>query len=54
MSNTIKSIKPDVEITGNPKPPRSGSFEVETDGVLVFSRLKTNKFPTDSEIKSWF
>jgi len=54
VSKIIKSIKSDAKVIGNPKPPRGGSFEVAIDGVLVFSKLKKDKFPTESDIKSWF
>jgi predicted Rdx family selenoprotein len=36
----------DVEL----KPGRSGQFDVTIDGTLAFTRAKTGRFPTDSEI----
>jgi predicted Rdx family selenoprotein len=32
------------------KPGRSGQFDVTIDGALTFTRAKTGRFPTDSEI----
>ena len=32
---------------------RTGSFEVEIDGKLVFSKLKKGRFPMDEEIEKW-
>ena len=32
---------------------RTGSFEVEIDDKLVFSKLQEDRFPTDAEIESW-
>lgn len=32
------------------KPGRSGQFDVTIDGNLAYTRSKTGRFPTDSEI----
>jgi len=32
---------------------RTGSFEVEIDGKLVFSKLKEDRFPTETEMEAW-
>ena len=34
------------------RPGRSGQFDVTVDGVLKYTRSKTGRFPTDSEIES--
>ena len=31
-------------------PGKAGSFEVTVDGKLVYSKLKTGKYPTNEEI----
>tara|TARA_B100000941_G_scaffold49875_1_gene31661 strand:- start:9572 stop:9724 length:153 start_codon:yes stop_codon:yes gene_type:complete len=43
-----------VEIFGNSIEPRSGAFEIEIDGKVVFSKFQTKKFPDSEEIYSWF
>jgi len=53
VSKIIKEINSNINIEGNLKQPRSGSFEVEVNGKIVFSKFKTNKFPTKSEVESW-
>ena len=50
----ITEINPDTVIDGNENTPRTGSFEVELDGKIVFSKFQAGKFPSASEIKSWF
>ena len=54
MSKIITSIDPDAIIDGNRSTPRTGSFEVELNGEIVFSKFESEKFPSESEIKSWF
>jgi selT/selW/selH-like putative selenoprotein len=54
VSKIITTINPDTVIDGNKNTPRTGSFEVELDGKIVFSKFQTGKFPSESEIKSWF
>ena len=54
MSIIIKEVHSNCTITGNRSHPRSGAFEVEIDGELVFSKFKTSNFPTQEEIKNWF
>ena len=53
VSNIIKSKDPNIKITGNSIPPRTGSFEVKVDDKLVYSKFKTNVFPDKSEILTW-
>ncbi len=54
VSSIIKEINPNAIIVGNKRPPRSGAFEVEIDGELVFSKLKLGTFPDKKTINSWF
>ena len=54
VSKIIKQINPNHTICGNKSSPRSGAFEVEINKKLVFSKFQTSKFPTESEVKSWF
>ena len=53
VSKIITKINPDAIIDGNRSDPRTGSFEVELNGEIVFSKFQSGKFPTKSEIKSW-
>ena len=53
VSKEIKKIYPKSNISGNRAYPRSGAFEVEVDGKLVYSKFKTSNFPTISDIKKW-
>ena len=53
VSKIITKINPDAIIDGNRSTPRTGSFEVELNGKIVFSKFQSGKFPTKSEIKSW-
>ena len=54
VSKIISLITSEAVIDGNKKQPRTGSFEVAIDGKIVFSKFKTGKFPSESEIKLWF
>ena len=54
VSKIILSIDDSVNIIGNSKPPRTGSFEVLINNKLVFSKLDSNLFPNSEEIYSWF
>ena len=54
VSNIIKTIKSDCKISGNSVSPRSGAFEIELDGKLVYSKFNTSKFPTEQELKEIF
>ncbi len=38
----------DVEIA----PGRSASFEITRDGVLLYSKLETRRFPEDDEVRA--
>ena len=51
VSKEIKKIVPNVNIEGNKKNPRTGSFEIMIDGNLVYSKLKTHSFPSKIEIQ---
>ena len=53
VSNIIKKKRPEAAITNNNTPPRTGSFEVTINNKLVYSKFKTNNFPTENEIVSW-
>ncbi|MBT3252046.1 MAG: SelT/SelW/SelH family protein [Candidatus Marinimicrobia bacterium] len=54
MSKLIKNAKSTAKITGNPKPPRSGAFEITIDGKQIFSKFESGRFPSDSDVNSWF
>lgn len=53
MSNLIRSIDGSIQILGNQKPPRSGSFEVTINEEVVFSKFESGGFPNESEVRSW-
>ena len=53
VSKIITQINPDIIIDGNRSTPRTGSFEVELNGEIVFSKFQSGEFPTKSEIESW-
>ena len=53
MSNIIASINSNIEVIGNPSPPRSGAFEVKKDDMLVFSKFETGSFPNEKQIRTW-
>ena len=54
VSKIILSINQSININGNKSTPRTGSFEVVMNNQLVFSKLKTERFPNETEIYSWF
>ena len=54
VTNLIEKYSTNINIKSNTKPPRSGAFEVKINNKIVFSKLKTKKFPTASDIKKWF
>ena len=54
VSKEIKKYNPNATIVGNASLPRTGSFEVTIDEKLIYSKFKTNSFPTNSEISNWF
>ena len=54
VSNIIKTLSNDVVISGNRSAPRSGAFEVEIEGKLVFSKFENGKFPDKTDVLSWF
>ena len=54
VSNIMNSLNCNIKIEGNTAEPRTGSFEVEINGKLVFSRFKTDRFPNNNEILGWF
>tara|TARA_B100002052_G_C15511100_1_gene431622 strand:- start:48 stop:218 length:171 start_codon:yes stop_codon:yes gene_type:complete len=52
VSNDIKELFPNAYIEGNKTYPRSGAFEIKLNGNLIYSKFKTNAFPTKSELQS--
>ncbi len=50
VSKIIKNISPNLNISSNRKYPRSGAFEIEINGKIVYSKLKTYKFPSEEDI----
>ena len=54
VSKIILSIDKSINIAGNKSNPRTGAFEVVMNNQLVFSKLKTERFPNETEIYSWF
>ena len=54
VSNIIKSINNNVVVVGNKVAPRSGAFEVEIKGVIVFSKFDNGRFPNKTDVLSWF
>ena len=54
MSKIIKTIVSDCQISGNLNSPRSGAFEIELNGKLVYSKFNTSEFPTEQELKKIF
>jgi len=53
VSKEIKKVYPSANITGNKEQPRSGAFEIEVNGKLIFSKFKSSSFPTKEDINSW-
>ena len=53
VSKIIHANDPSIEIIGNNTAPRSGSFEVVINNLLIFSKFKKERFPTELEISSW-
>ena len=51
VSKKIKELHPNASITGNETNPRTGSFEITIDGKLVYSKFKTDAFPSKNEIE---
>ena len=51
VSKIIKKISPNSNISSNREHPRSGAFEIEIDGMTVYSKLKTSNFPRKEDIK---
>lgn len=54
VSNLIGSLVPNAVIVGNETEPRSGSFEVEVEGKIVFSKFSNERFPDKSDVLTWF
>ena len=50
VSKIIKNISPNLNISSNREYPRSGAFEIEINGKIVYSKLKTYKFPSEEDI----
>ena len=53
VSNLIYSIHSNAKVSSNENGHRTGSFEVTINGILVFSKFETNRFPTENETNSW-
>jgi len=53
VSNIILSIDKTVNVVGNQKPPRTGSFEIVIGNKLIFSKLSADRFPSEAEICTW-
>ena len=53
VSKILLQKKPSLDIIGNSIKPRTGSFEVKINDVLVFSKIKLNRFPNKNEILDW-
>jgi len=51
VSKEIKELFPNANIKGNENEPRSGAFEITLNGNLVYSRFRTNSFPSKTELK---
>ena len=54
VTKLIEKYSNTSNIKSNTSPPRSGAFEVIINQKLVFSKLKTKKFPTSDDVKKWF
>ena len=52
MSNDIKELFPDANIEGNRIYPRSGAFEIKLNGDIIYSKFKTNAFPTKTDLQN--
>jgi selT/selW/selH-like putative selenoprotein len=50
VSKIIKKNSSNSKISSNRDYPRSGAFEIEIDGKIVYSKLKTCRFPTEEDI----
>ena len=51
VSKEIKELFPNANIEGNKGDPRSGAFEITLNGDLIYSRFRTNSFPSKTELK---
>tara|TARA_Y100000590_G_scaffold379076_1_gene446489 strand:- start:1401 stop:1577 length:177 start_codon:yes stop_codon:yes gene_type:complete len=54
VSKIIRNINPDCKISGNLTSPRTGAFEIEVNGKLVYSKFNTLEFPTKKELDEIF
>lgn len=54
FADKIEDAYPDLMVSGNPEgtEPRIGSFEISCEGNVLFSRLKSQRFPEFSEVLS--
>ena len=52
MSKDIKEIFPNAIIKGNKNDPRTGAFEITVNNKLIYSKFRTNSFPTKDEIRT--
>ena len=51
VSKEIKKLFPNATIEGNKNPPRTGSFEITLNNKLVYSKFKTNNFPSKNDLE---
>ena len=51
VSKEIKKLFPNATIEGNKTPPRTGSFEITLNDKLVYSKFKTNNFPSKNDLE---
>ena len=52
MSKIIKELHQKYNVISNRSYPRSGAFEIEINGKIVFSKFETNSFPSKEDIKT--
>tara|TARA_B100002052_G_C15469270_1_gene413521 strand:+ start:306 stop:479 length:174 start_codon:yes stop_codon:yes gene_type:complete len=52
VSKIIKEFHPKYNVISNRFYPRSGAFEIEINGKIVFSKFETNSFPSKEDIKT--
>lgn len=48
LATAVKNVYPDADVSGAVG--RTGSFEIEINGQLVFSKLETGGFPYEKDI----
>lgn len=51
LKTALQKEFPGIVVEGNKQKPRGGAFEVTTeDGTLLFSKLETDRFPSNEEV----